>query len=818
MSYDSQGNLLTRTLPTTPSSQESLTYNALNEPLSYTDPRGNTTGFGYDDAGNLTSLTAPDQSQSQYGYDPQTGLLSSITNALGKTTQLGYDQYGNLTSLASPEGNQTAMTYDQSGRMTSRTDPRGSEPGANPDAYTWHYSYDTAGNLLSVTDPLGHVTSYTYDLVGNLLTKTDANNHSWTYTYDAANHLKTVMQPGGGVTTYNYDYVGNLTSRVDPKNHTTSYAYDKDDRLTSVTSALNKIWRYAYDDAGNVTLTTLPSGATISYGYDALGRLTSIDYSDSTPDVSFGYDANGNRTQMTDGAGNVSYSYDTLNRLTGVTRGVDSFAYGYDAAGHLTQRTDPDGQTATYGYTDDGELASVDGGLLFGQASYSYDPAGNLIETLLPNGTGVTRAYDEAGELQSLTNWGPGGPISTYAYTRDAVGNPTEISGSDGVETLSYDPLDRLTGVCYQASCPGGSDPFIRWTYDQVGNRLTEARPSGTTSYSYNAGDQLTSAGATSFSYDLNGNETQAGSRAFAYNAVGRMISTTASGQTTTYAYDGEGSLLTVSGPSGTSSLLWDVNLPLPQIALERDGAGQTLRSYLYGNERISMSAGGARSYYLSDGSGNVTGLTSASGDPQWSYSYEPFGTLRSQTKLDPAAPDNPMLFAGEQQLSSGLYNLRARDYDPSMGRFTSLDPLGYRDTPQGSIYGYAGNNPVVFADPSGMGKAHDDCTGIRGFLGCDLTSDPRPIVTTGLELWHKGQKPLLVLGAAWACAKAVGIYANASANNPLLRENPEAWAAGAALVCGLAAGTSLEAKEYFGEMPEPDTNAVGSPQPSRAR
>jgi len=65
---------------------------------------------------------------------------------------------------------------------------------------------------------------------------------------------------------------------------------------------------------------------------------------------------------------------------------------------------------------------------------------------------------------------------------------------------------DRLTEACFQSSCPGGSDPFIRWTYDAVGNRLTEARPSGTTSYTYNAADELTGAGSTSYTYDSNGN------------------------------------------------------------------------------------------------------------------------------------------------------------------------------------------------------------------------------------------------------------------------------------------------------------------------
>ena len=67
------------------------------------------------------------------------------------------------------------------------------------------------------------------------------------------------------------------------------------------------------------------------------------------------------------------------------------------------------------------------------------------------------------------------------------------------------------------------SDPFIRWTYDKVGNRLTEQRPAGTTAYTYDARDRLLSAGSTSFAYDQNGNQTQKGTRTFTYDLANRL-------------------------------------------------------------------------------------------------------------------------------------------------------------------------------------------------------------------------------------------------------------------------------------------------------
>jgi YD repeat-containing protein len=198
------------------------------------------------------------------------------------------------------------------------------------------------------------------------------------------------------------------------------------------------------------------------------------------------------------------------------------------------------------------ERKTRDGGERFGEES--------------GNGYVETRTHDRAGRLTGVTNKKGATTLSAFAWTLDPDGNPTSsvrTGATSETDAYSYDNLDRLTSVCFQASCPGGSDPLIRWTFDDVGNRLSEARPSGTKNYTYNASDQLTQAGSTTYTYDGNGNEKTAGSTTFNYNLLNQLVSTTSGSTTTTYSYDGLGQRLRASTGSQASkktNYLWDVS------------------------------------------------------------------------------------------------------------------------------------------------------------------------------------------------------------------------------------------------------------------
>src|SRR5206468_12335243 len=126
-------------------------------------------------------------------------------------------------------------------------------------------------------------------------------------------------------------------------------------------------------------------------------------------------------------------------------------------------------------------------------------------------------------------------------------------------------------------------------------------------------------------------------------------------------------------------------------------------RRYVVGRRRVSVTTGGNTLYYHYDNLGSIANLTSSSGTTEWTYAYEPFGSIRSETQNDPSAPQNPFKFAGEQADATGLYYLRARQYDAAVGRFTATDPAQTcTAVPYTSSYVYASNRPTVYIDPSG--------------------------------------------------------------------------------------------------------------------
>lgn len=364
--YDTLGR---RTKSTDPQGKiTTSTYDAVGRLETATDPQGITT-YTYDQNGNPTSTNRTGIGTTAATFDSVNRMLTG-TDPRGKTTSYTYDLNGNRTAVITPLGNKTSFTYDASNRVKTMIDPRGNVAGAIAADYTTTHNYDVAGNELSIVNPLGQTVTKTYTRTATLESVKDARNNITTYGYDTNDRVKTVVAPGQGTTTYTYNTAGRLTQRSDGLLHLTKYEYDLAGRLKKQTDPLNRFWTYDYDVTGNRTKTVdgvankalNPLLGSTTVTYDSLGRQSLIDYSDTTPDVSFTYDAQGRVASMTDGAGTETYVYDPGSRLTEISRTgsvVAKYLYANDANGNVTSRTLPDGTTVGYVYDDDNRLVSV---------------------------------------------------------------------------------------------------------------------------------------------------------------------------------------------------------------------------------------------------------------------------------------------------------------------------------------------------------------------------------------------------------------------------------------------------------------------------
>ena len=746
-SYDSDGNITSVTDPL--GHQTTATYTQRNDPATVTDARGITTTYHYDANGNLTEVSRPltstgESATETFSYDDSAhpGDVTAKTDADGHSWRYAYDPAGNLVAQTDPEGDKQTTSFDSAGRPTDIVSPRGNASGANPADFTTHLEYDAAGDLTRSVDPLGHATVYSYDADRNRISVRDPRQNLTTTAYDHLGRPTTVTRADNSALTTAYDRDGNVASRSDGLNQATTYTYDALDRLKQETDPLAKSRLYSYDDANRLVAVQDESAQTASYGYDAAGELTSVAYSDGqTAGATFAYNADGQRTSMTDASGSSSFSYDSLGRLTQESDGHGhTFSYGYDLAGHLTsERYPPSLVQSTAGstpvlnngsvlreYDRAGRMTKVTD--WFGNVNqFGYGADGEQTSASYANGTNATLSYDRSDALSKIVDATTAGlPFLTLPYGRNADGQITAanaLGAADATDqAFSYDANGRLT------SSSVGQDavatvPTTGYSFD-AGDRLTKITSSSAVDrkLGYNAGDELTRASVAAtdttlqtFTYDSLGERLSATNAAtgvrstYGWNQARRLtsyggpVSNIIQGQTggttvqTTYGYSADG-LLTAVGVAGQAALnpAWShAEGGLPTML--SDGASL----YVTGPDGLPLeqiTQAGTVRWYHHDAIGSTRALTSASGHVTASYAYDPYGNAITTTAIT-----QPFLFAGQYtDFQSGLIYMRQRWYDPKTAQFLSRDPLGLAGGDQ-NPYGYAGRDPVNSADPSGL-------------------------------------------------------------------------------------------------------------------
>jgi RHS repeat-associated protein len=502
-----------------------------------------------------------------------------------------------------------------------------------------------------------------------------------------------------------YDAASRVTAITNPRGYATTFDHDAMGRVTEETDPLSASETHDYNLAGDLTRTVDRNGTDLRYVYDTAGRLTAITDPAAVPYVSYGLDANGRATSITNDQGAIGYSYDAAGQVTQVASPQGTIGYQYNQAGQrsamILPPAAPSGPTRTVNYdydNDTGQPASVTD-WNSRSTTYTYTDGGALSRIDRANGVYSLYDYDGAGRLTAISHYDPSDdPLAEYGYTLDANGNRTQvdITGSgvaNHTETSTFDALDRLTNASYG---PGASTFY---TYDQNGNRATMTTGSLTATYTYDDADELTAitgAQAHTYSYDANGNRTGVDADTFAYDWANQLTSATVGTATVAYTYDGGGIRTSADDGSTTTPYLWDRASGLPLLV--DDGT----TSAVYGGGEIADvdNSSGDTTYALADALGSTRARVDDTGAVVGTSDWDVFGNERAST-----GADGPFGWTGQQQdAGTGLTYLRSRYYAPGSGRFLTRDTVAQSTAgTQGyNRYAYAANNPVTLTDPSG--------------------------------------------------------------------------------------------------------------------
>ncbi|MBI3604739.1 MAG: hypothetical protein HY202_01780 [Nitrospirae bacterium] len=539
------------------------------------DGNSHTTYYSYDPINRITTITPPLDTATNITYDNSAGSYWKVAKSSG-FTQNNVDGLGRVISTSNSEGINTQTTYNTCGQVSYKSYPYTATNIGDS------FSYDVLDRVINVTHPDTKTQGYNY-ANGNIVI-TNERGYSTSYGYISFGNPDekrlTSVVDATGTTTYSYNAVGSLKTIVHPATPQGSFqrtfVYSTKNFLTSETHPETGTITYSPDNIGNV-LSRLDGRGTISYVYDQINRLTNINYPTSADNATIGYDNANNRTSLSSSAASYSYQYDAQNRLIGQTFTIGSMnfttSYGYDSAGNNNNMTYPSTRALSYGYNTANQITSLTGYV----SNVTYHPSGGIASISYANGVATSQGYDNRYRIQTIN--APG--IVQYTYGYDGVGNVTGIT--DGVNSaknrgMGYDPLDRLTS----ASGVWGS---LSYGYDALGNRVSQILNStATTNYNYSSSNLLASlSGATtaSYTYDLSSNMTFIRGYNLAYDYANRLTSSTISGGTVTFTYDGEGKRIKKFNSSTGKTLIYHYDR-LGNVIVEADGAGVAQTEYLY--------------------------------------------------------------------------------------------------------------------------------------------------------------------------------------------------------------------------------------------
>jgi RHS repeat-associated protein len=471
------------------------------------------------------------------------------------------DAFGNVTYIADANGHGTSTQWDtDSGRLAFvyRTV---TDVGVSTSIGMYQtFAYDWAGRPFSSAGWDGFVTTHYYDPLGRprLTSYPNGLNKTWAYQNLGSPTAQFVLESSTGATgtpgTWTQTFFDGLgrtyqvftkgdSGQVIATNRNVVYGMGGHALQVSApyfVGAQPALWNEVdYDDHDRVHMVvkidvsgTRTALRTTTFTAGAAGSGTSlsamtVDANGNSSTTTF--DAAGRISGLTDATGAVTYLHDASSRLLLVMRGTTWIDYfSYDTWGR--RRTQYDASTGT--------------------TFFNYDDVGNLVTTTDAVGNTVTRSYDELNRVQTATD--PSG-TTTYYYDNQqpcptgaphGLGRLYEVTGSSSgqwfTQQYCYDVAGNVTQIVL--SPPGGPSMITSYGFDELGRLKQKTMPNGFgLQYSYTDGGHLSTV-------------TDPAGTALAtfasYNARGEPTSRVTPAATTSYSYQNDGMLSTLSSTS----------------------------------------------------------------------------------------------------------------------------------------------------------------------------------------------------------------------------------------------------------------------------
>ena len=445
-------------------------------------------------------------------------------------------------------------------------------------------TFDPSDRKQSSVDAGGNVTQYQYDPAGNLIAMTSPDNYTLGFDYDPDNRVIRAFDQEGNSVTNRLDLSGKPRSSTDPNGNSISYIYydsTKDGRLKQTIDAANRSTTLDYDPNGNIISVTDNLNRTTLTQYDELNRPTRIVgpiYSDAAlgnirPVTSFTYDALGNRTQIKAG-----YTSDSTGQSSTLDILSTQLTQVFDDFGRKLKETDALNQSSVWQYDINNNVTlATDAKNQTTQFAWNY---GHQLKTL----------KDQSNKQ--------------YSYTRNALGQPTQVNGPQVTYSYQYDVSHRLSQV-------------------------SDSRGSKSLNYAYSPGGLLNN------QIDSDGNRTD-----YLYDQVGRLTGIWAPNYDYTgFRYDAGGRLLEKWFPNGVDSqFTWNADNTLN--TLTNKVGSSTLSSHVYAYDGVGNRStqsetinGVTISYaYQYDNLNRLVQVQNGTATQQENYAYDPLGNRTTRT------------------------------------------------------------------------------------------------------------------------------------------------------------------------------------------